>query len=99
MEDWAGLRSGSRCNRARRSTGISPPRRSAPATQASPPETIEKAGIDLDKPVVTTCGSGITAAIITLALESLGHGNNRLYDGSWSEWGSRADTPIVTGKD
>ncbi|TXI06134.1 MAG: 3-mercaptopyruvate sulfurtransferase [Rhizobium sp.] len=62
-------------------------------------ETIEKAGIDLDKPVVTTCGSGITAAIITLALESLGHGSNRLYDGSWSEWGSRADTPIVTGKD
>jgi thiosulfate/3-mercaptopyruvate sulfurtransferase len=62
-------------------------------------ETIEKAGIDLGKPVVTTCGSGITAAIITLALESLGHGANRLYDGSWSEWGSRADTPIVTGKD
>jgi thiosulfate/3-mercaptopyruvate sulfurtransferase len=62
-------------------------------------ETIEKSGIDLDKPVVTTCGSGITAAIITLALESLGHGNNKLYDGSWSEWGSRADTPIVTGQD
>ncbi|AYG65990.1 MULTISPECIES: 3-mercaptopyruvate sulfurtransferase [unclassified Rhizobium] len=62
-------------------------------------ETIEKAGIDLDKPVVTTCGSGITAAIITLALESLGHDSNKLYDGSWSEWGSRADTPIVTGQD
>ncbi|OCJ12179.1 3-mercaptopyruvate sulfurtransferase [Rhizobium sp. AC27/96] len=62
-------------------------------------ETIEKAGIDLDKPVVTTCGSGITAAIITLALESLGHGDNKLYDGSWSEWGSRPDTPIVTGQD
>ncbi|MBB4570664.1 3-mercaptopyruvate sulfurtransferase [Rhizobium leucaenae] len=62
-------------------------------------ETIENAGIDLEKPVVTTCGSGITAAIITLALESLGHGANRLYDGSWSEWGSRPDTPIVTGKD
>ncbi|PZM11149.1 3-mercaptopyruvate sulfurtransferase [Rhizobium tubonense] len=62
-------------------------------------QTIETAGIDLDKPVVTTCGSGITAAIITLALESLGHTDNRLYDGSWSEWGSRADTPVATGKD
>ena len=61
-------------------------------------ETIEKAGIDLEKPVVTTCGSGITAAIITLALESLGHSGNRLYDGSWSEWGSRTDTPIATGQ-
>ncbi|WP_349434431.1 3-mercaptopyruvate sulfurtransferase [Pararhizobium sp. A13] len=62
-------------------------------------ETIESAGIDLEKPVVTTCGSGITAAIITLALQSLGHADNKLYDGSWSEWGSRADTPVVTGKE
>jgi thiosulfate/3-mercaptopyruvate sulfurtransferase len=61
-------------------------------------ETIEAAGVDLHKPVVTTCGSGITAAIITLALESLGQTDNRLYDGSWSEWGSREDTPIATGK-
>jgi thiosulfate/3-mercaptopyruvate sulfurtransferase len=61
-------------------------------------ETIEKAGINLEEPVVTTCGSGITAAIITLALESLGHSGNRLYDGSWSEWGSRTDTPIATGQ-
>lgn len=61
--------------------------------------TIEKAGIDLDKPVVTSCGSGITAAVITLALESLGHATNRLYDGSWTEWGGRRDTPVVTGKD
>jgi thiosulfate/3-mercaptopyruvate sulfurtransferase len=60
-------------------------------------QTIEDAGIDLAKPVVTSCGSGITAAIITLALESLGHTDNKLYDGSWSEWGSRADTPVVTG--
>jgi thiosulfate/3-mercaptopyruvate sulfurtransferase len=60
-------------------------------------QTIEDAGIDLSQPVVTSCGSGITAAIITLALESLGHTDNRLYDGSWSEWGSRTDTPIVTG--
>lgn len=61
-------------------------------------QTIEAAGVDLHKPVVTTCGSGITAAIITLALESLGQTDNRLYDGSWTEWGSREDTPIVTGK-
>jgi thiosulfate/3-mercaptopyruvate sulfurtransferase len=60
-------------------------------------QTIEDAGIDLTGPVVTTCGSGVTAAIITLALESLGHTDNRLYDGSWSEWGSRPDTPVVTG--
>jgi len=60
-------------------------------------QTIEAAGIDLSKPVVTSCGSGITAAIITLALESLGHSDNKLYDGSWSEWGSRDDTPVVTG--
>ncbi|OCJ03677.1 3-mercaptopyruvate sulfurtransferase [Rhizobium sp. AC44/96] len=60
-------------------------------------QTIESAGINLSKPVVTSCGSGITAAIITLALESLGHADNKLYDGSWSEWGSREDTPVVTG--
>ena len=60
--------------------------------------TVEAAGIDLAKPVVTSCGSGITAAIITLALTSLGHDDNRLYDGSWSEWGSRDDTAVVTGK-
>lgn len=59
----------------------------------------EEAGIDLSRPVVTTCGSGITAAIITLALHSLGHENNTLYDGSWSEWGGRDDTPVATGKD
>lgn len=52
------------------------------------------AGIDLAKPVVTTCGSGVSAAVITLALETLGHGKNRLYDGSWTEWGGRDDTPV-----
>lgn len=57
------------------------------------------AGIDLDKPVVTSCGSGLTAAIITLALHSLGHEDNTLYDGSWSQWGGRDDTPVATGKD
>jgi thiosulfate/3-mercaptopyruvate sulfurtransferase len=60
---------------------------------------LERAGLDLDKPVVTSCGSGITAAVISLALESVGHGANKLYDGSWTEWGGRVDTPVVTGKD
>lgn len=55
------------------------------------------AGIDLEKPVVTTCGSGVTAAVINLALASLGAEGHRLYDGSWSEWGSRADTAVQTG--
>ncbi len=60
-------------------------------------KAIEDAGIDFGRPIVTSCGSGITAAIITLALESLGHEDNALYDGSWTEWGSRPDTPVVTG--
>jgi thiosulfate/3-mercaptopyruvate sulfurtransferase len=60
-------------------------------------EVLEKAGVDPGKPVVTTCGSGVTAAAITLALESLGNEDNKLYDGSWSEWGGRGDTPVATG--
>ncbi|WP_439502671.1 3-mercaptopyruvate sulfurtransferase [Aminobacter ciceronei] len=60
--------------------------------------TLEAAGLDLTKPVVTSCGSGVTAAVITLALQSLGHGDVRLYDGSWTEWGGMSDTPVVTGK-
>ena len=59
-------------------------------------KTIESAGLDLDQPIVTSCGSGVTAAVITLALESIGHKGSKLYDGSWSEWGSRSDTPVVT---
>lgn len=62
-------------------------------------EVIEGTGIDLSKPVITSCGSGITAAVITLALETLGHTQNRLYDGSWTEWGGLSDTPVVTGKE
>ncbi|MGJ8532387.1 MAG: 3-mercaptopyruvate sulfurtransferase [Alphaproteobacteria bacterium] len=52
----------------------------------------EDAGIDLSRPVVTTCGSGVTAAILTLGLEELGHDDNNLYDGSWAEWGSHPET-------
>jgi thiosulfate/3-mercaptopyruvate sulfurtransferase len=62
-------------------------------------QVIEEAGIDLERPIVTSCGSGITAAAITLALETLGHTDNRLYVGSWTEWGGRADTPVATGKE
>jgi thiosulfate/3-mercaptopyruvate sulfurtransferase len=47
----------------------------------------EGAGVDLSKPVITSCGSGVTAAILSLALERLGHRDHALYDGSWSEWG------------
>lgn len=54
-------------------------------------------GVDLARPVVTSCGSGVTAAVVTLALESLGHTDNKLYDGSWTEWGGRGDTPVATG--
>lgn len=56
-----------------------------------------QAGIDMDRPVVTTCGSGLTAAVLSLGLEMLGHRDHRLYDGSWTEWGADATSPIVTG--
>ena len=48
----------------------------------------EAQGVKNDKPVVTTCGSGVTAAVLFLALNLLGYNNVRLYDGSWTEWGS-----------
>ncbi|MEM9523917.1 MAG: rhodanese-like domain-containing protein, partial [Pseudomonadota bacterium] len=57
----------------------------------------EKAGVDLSKPVITTCGSGVTAAILNLALERMGHHNHALYDGSWAEWGMYDDLKIATG--
>lgn len=57
----------------------------------------DEKGVDLEKPTITSCGSGVTAAVITLALKSLGHDDNRLYDGSWSQWGTRTDTQVVKG--
>jgi thiosulfate/3-mercaptopyruvate sulfurtransferase len=55
------------------------------------------ADTDLDKPIITTCGSGVTAAIILAGLESLGKSDVSLYDGSWSEWGFDPATPKATG--
>jgi thiosulfate/3-mercaptopyruvate sulfurtransferase len=57
----------------------------------------QAAGIDLSKPVATTCGSGVTAAIVAIALEEVGYPVTALYDGSWSEWGARDDVTIATG--
>ena len=57
----------------------------------------EAAGVDLSRPVITTCGSGVTAAILSLALERLGHRQTALYDGSWSEWGMYPDLRVETG--
>lgn len=57
----------------------------------------EAAGVDLTRPVITTCGSGVTAAVLSLALERLGHRRHALYDGSWAEWGMYPDLKVDTG--
>ncbi|MGU3539195.1 3-mercaptopyruvate sulfurtransferase [Methylobacterium sp. A54F] len=54
-------------------------------------------GIDPERPIVTTCGSGVTAAIVSLALETIGRPARALYDGSWSEWGADPERPVETG--
>ena len=57
-----------------------------------------EAGVDLRKPAITTCGSGVTAAVISLALERIGKTDHSLYDGSWAEWGMYADLPVAIGE-
>lgn len=59
--------------------------------------TFEAAGVNLSKPAITTCGSGVTAAVLSLALERLGHKNHALYDGSWAEWGMYEDLAVEKG--
>ncbi|MGB5557862.1 MAG: 3-mercaptopyruvate sulfurtransferase [Paracoccaceae bacterium] len=60
-------------------------------------QVFKSKGVDLSKPAITTCGSGVTAAIISLALEIIGHDRHSLYDGSWAEWGMYGDLKIATG--
>ena len=55
------------------------------------------AGVELDKPMVTTCGSGVTAAVLLFGAHLLGKEDVKLYDGSWSEWGADPATPKATG--
>ena len=70
-------------------------------TMKTPDQTraiFESAGVDLKKPIITTCGSGVTAAVLGLALERMGYDMWSLYDGSWAEWGMFPTVPVATGE-
>jgi thiosulfate/3-mercaptopyruvate sulfurtransferase len=55
---------------------------------------VESASVDLRRPIVTTCGSGVTACVLALGLHLVGRPDAAVYDGSWTEWGGRGDVPI-----
>ncbi|HBM62249.1 MAG TPA: 3-mercaptopyruvate sulfurtransferase [Citreicella sp.] len=75
----------------------------APDGTLKPPQALSEvflaAGVDLSKPAITSCGSGVTAAILNLALTRMGKSDHSLYDGSWSEWGQFPTLPVATGED
>ena len=60
-------------------------------------QAFTSAGVDVTRPVVTTCGSGITASVLALALYRVGRPDTAVYDGSWTEWAGRDDTPVAKG--
>lgn len=96
-EPRAGLRSGhmpGACNVPFDSL-LLPDGRMKPAAELA--AVFAAAMVDLDAPIVTTCGSGVTASVIALALARLGRDRVAVYDGSWTEWGGLADTPVVIG--
>lgn len=73
----------------------------ADGTMKSPDDirsVFEAANVDLAKPAITSCGSGVTAAILSLALERIGHDRHAVYDGSWTEWGMYNDLNVATGE-
>jgi len=88
-------------------SGHIPGARNVPASaltekgQLLPPDRLRAAfaagGVDLEKPVITSCGSGVSAAVLWLALDAIGKPPVGLYDGSWSEWGGMKGMPLATG--
>ncbi|MBD3763988.1 MAG: 3-mercaptopyruvate sulfurtransferase [Rhodobacterales bacterium] len=89
-------------------SGHIPGSRNVPWTEVVTPEgtmkdpealraVFQAAGVDLTRPAITSCGSGVTAAILSLALERIGHRNHALYDGSWAEWGMYDDLRVARG--